>query len=788
MSTGTVPQHSLRAELDGPTNGTQRDNAHGDNRSSPAVPPGHSGRLIYAKPQDLPSFPSLGLGPNGSAASAAATLGWNQQKSIEIWKPDPSASASAAAVLAKDHKMAALWQPSPSKHGAQAAMLAHKNPRNTDNWKPSATDHGHSAANQAFKAGRASATATTPSLNANTPSRQKSLMAAKGAMNTRRRSYSTPAAKDTYPDEANAAANALRAATAAHKPSRSTVPIKEAGAVPYTTMNRQMFTSHPPVKPEVDEKNREDVLHASAVAMAKKMFSQQQKLIDDAKKSHAADPKSPRRARSSSSLSDEVRPMQFNTLQDAAYKLAQERLAKLHEDNMKNRDYQEYYGNARPQRKFSIRGKLRRRSSSDGGVEDQRRSQQIRSEMSIFSTKLSQVDQNKRQQDRDALLAAAQRNVQARLKGMDDKISAETGMVLPSTKSDWETKAQATAQSRSDNRLSKHGKVDIGAGKFMTQEEINEIAARRVQPTLDEITEKAELEHARQTELRLDAEAKKEAREIEKTREREVADITKKLKEQDKAELKEKKAEDKAEAKARKEEDKAAKAEQKRLAKSERHKSAPILLPARRDDDHEEPFAENETVALNTVGQPVRVPVSAAPETTGEPSTATRVEIPGTEQSEQQLKSESSSPNEKVSPTGKVKGWFKSRFSRGSKSDDDKPKDKDRKSFIGGHVLTGLESGNASTASVDNRGSSVRAVAMAGTSKQKTNTSDYQSAVQSPTTDDVSPMSSSSDEEYFRDEARDQMGAGLSTPRPIEDPSSTTSHSPVRDSKFHEII
>lgn len=362
-------------------------------------------------------------------------------------------------------------------------------------------------------------------------------MAAKGAMTARPRSNTAPSAKEGYPDEANAASNALKAAAAVHKAPRQTSAVPKGGAVPFTTMNRQMYTSHPPVKPEVDEQNREAQLHASAVAMAQKMFTHQQKVIDQTKQAQGAAAHSVRRTRSTNSLSseDEVRPMQFNNLQDAAYKLAHERLAKLHESNLANREYQEYYGQGqnKPSRKFSTRGKLtRRRSSSDGDViEDQRRSQQIRQQMSIFNSKLSQVDVQKRQSDRDALLAAAQRNVQARLKGMDDKISAETGMAPPSSSTtNWEAKAHAAAQTRSDNRMTHHGKIDIGAGKFMSQEEIDAIAAAKVQPTLEEINEKAEKEHARRTELRLEAEAKKEAEEREKARQREIAAIEKKLK------------------------------------------------------------------------------------------------------------------------------------------------------------------------------------------------------------------------------------------------------------------
>jgi hypothetical protein len=425
--------------------------------------------------------------------------------------------------------MAATWTPSPSAHGAQAAALAHNAAKSTSSTRPTPTDHGHSAANLAFKASRTAL--ATDNARSKTLNHQRSLMAARGAMTGRPRANTAPLLQESYPDQANAAANALKAATVAHRPKRSATESR-VGAGPHTNMSRQMFTSHPPVKPEAKDPSREEQLHASAVLMAKRMYNQQQRLTEQTKKAHASYPATPRRTRSSSSLSsDEVAPMQFTTLQDAAYKLAQERLSKLHEANLRNREYQEYYGQARPQRKFLLKGMLRMRSSSESDAfQDRKRSQHIRSQMSMFSSKLSEIDGKKRQQDRDALLAAAQRNVQARLKGMDEKISQETGMIGPSHQTNWEAKAQIVAQSRSDSRMNKHGKVDIGAGKYMGQEEIDAIAAQRVQPTLDEINEKAEKEHARQAELRLEAEAKREAREKERAREREVAGIAKKLK------------------------------------------------------------------------------------------------------------------------------------------------------------------------------------------------------------------------------------------------------------------
>ncbi|XXH00294.1 hypothetical protein Hte_006636 [Hypoxylon texense] len=746
----------------------------------------HSGRLIYAKPQDLPSFPSIGLSEKGSAASAAAALGWATNTSPVLWKPDKSASASAAAIMAKDYKMSPMWEPVPSEHSARAALLASQSVMSPRTMRPNVTDSGFSAANTAFRSDRSGSASRTA--NAHNLEHQKSLLAAKGAMAHRQRAKSSPfpPLKESYPDEANAAADALSAAARAHRPVQSPTASEiseKGGSVPYTNMNRQMYTSHPPVKSEVDEQRRADVLHASAVAMAKKMYTQQQKMIDARKAHEQAAVLAQEHADAHSSISDDAQPMQLTSLQDAAYKQAQARLAKMHEEHFKNREYQEYYGARSPARRFSVRGKLRRRASSDGDViEDRKRSLQIRQQMSLFSNKLSEIDDSKRQQDQDALLAAAQRNVHERLKVMDERISAETGMVPPSTLTQWELKAHATAQARSEQRVGRsHTMVDMGAGKYMDQEEIDAIAAARVKPILDDINEKVEEEQAKQTEYRLEMEKKKEEEEIEKARQKEIEDINKKLKEQDKQERKKREAEEKHEAKVRKEEDKAAKAEQKheakakkeedratkseqkRLAKVERRKSS----ADRPTESHQESEVVMGTIALNTAGQPVSIP----------PLETDAVNLEAVESEPATRHPESPEGPSK----GGVKTWLKNRFSRGSKSaDDEKTGDKSaRKSFIGGAALTGVDS----SASIDNRSASMRAVAMAG-------------LPQDPTLDDdggpVSPISTSSENEYFRDEARDRDGGrhdtALTPPRPVRDFPSTVSQSSSRDSKFKELV
>jgi hypothetical protein len=500
-------------------------------------PTGAAASLKYANPRDLPSYPSAGLKKGDSgAAGTAATLGWANQKSFEHWKPDPSASASAAAMIAKDYKMAPLWQPEQSAYGAKAALLAHRDGGKVEIWQPEASKWGNSAATQAMSKDRAGGLAVNLDYGHTELGRQGSLLAATGAMSSsRKRAESTPVVvkPETYPDEANAASNALNAATSAHRSQSRRMKVgSEIGAVPYTNMSRDMYTSHPPVAPEVEEQNRQDMLRASAIAMAKQMYNHQQKQFDAASSAQlrGAQAAHQRRPSSVSSL-DEVQPMRFNNLQEAAQKLAQERLAKLHDEHMTNREYRDYYGSTpKPQSRLSIRGRTRYRSSSLGTSDtDLEQSNKIRAQMSLFSNNLSQVDEKKRQKDREALIAAAQRNVTKSLHGMDERVFQDTGKIAPSLLSEWEVKAHAAAQAKSDTRMENHGKIHIGGGQFINQSAVDLVAAKNVQPVLDEINEKAEAERERQAALKLEQETQKRKAAEKKAREKEEKDINKKL-------------------------------------------------------------------------------------------------------------------------------------------------------------------------------------------------------------------------------------------------------------------
>ena len=447
--------------------------------------------MKYAEPRDLPSYPSTGLRKDDAAASAAASLGWARQKpSTPTTEPFASTkSASSAAAFAADNSRRTSMPEGSSASSKAAIMAAGVAPKHhvasshatsrQSTPRTSKGDWGSSAANQAFKSSkshmssRTSASATSVSGGGDDG---RSLAAARGAVSGMRpRSVSSP--METSPDggSSTAAANALSAATLAHRPSMvSRAKEKDnTGTSPAVTMARQMFTANPPVKPEIDAQQEATMRRASAVAMARTMYNQQQKMMEQ-----AASNKQTQDTESIVSEDDQHRPL---NLQQAAYKMAQDRLQKLHQELQKNRD-QDYSGQA----------KLRRRASSAN----------------------------------DDLLEAARRNVKAQMRGMDEKVYAETGKVTPSLKSDWDQRAHAQAQAlalaKSEKRNENKGRLDVGGGMFMDKADVDAIAQKRVQPLLDDINHKAEAERERLATLKAEQEAKRDETERQRTRERET--------------------------------------------------------------------------------------------------------------------------------------------------------------------------------------------------------------------------------------------------------------------------
>ena len=422
-------------------------------------------------------------------------------------------------MLAKDHKMDPLWQPEASAAGSRAAMMAAAHPIEVEPMQP-----------------KKAATSKPSAAYDTAENTHKKAMMAATAVHNRRRSGSMPTQSSS---QAADAAWALKAATQSHKAGPPVVsqdfapgdPGFEAARiqnVAKNNVNRQLYTSAPPVSIEVQEKNRQDTLKASAMAMAQKMYAMQQKAIDEAAgkaegQGHAL---AASRARGSTvgggtaSGSDEVaRPgAGYENLEEAARRLAQERLAKIHDEHA---EYRNYYGQSSPSRSRLSTRLSRRRASSAAGADDdsdEEQSRRIKSQMSIFQSKLAEVDTKKRQQDRDNLLEIAHRNVDARISKMDEKVFQDTGKASPAQAEKWEKAAREKAQQDSDTRMLNHGKVHIGGGKYLDQSELDAIARARLQPTLDDISEKAEKQRARDEEVRLERERQQEQAAKEKAR------------------------------------------------------------------------------------------------------------------------------------------------------------------------------------------------------------------------------------------------------------------------------
>ncbi|KAK4985443.1 Eisosome assembly protein [Elasticomyces elasticus] len=546
--------------------------------------------LKYAKPEDLPSFPVVGINTT-SSAGAAANLANSNQKPFEHWKPDASSAAGKAAMLAKDYKMAPLWHPELSAAGSKAALLAHRDGGKLDLWMPTASAEGNSAAGLAMKN-----KGLSPQLDYGytADGRKRALMAATDALG-RSRSGSTPTpVAPAYPDSVNSAHNALNAATVAHRPSQK---VKDSNRYESDAMqaarvqnlgknvSREMFTEHPPVAIEVEEKKHNAALHASAISMAKQMYDYQEKRNREAAATpdytgQTAAVRSHARGAANTATPDiKQQAMQYIHLQEAAQKLAAERLAKLNPDEASQ--YRSYYGyeGAAPRSRLSMRGRTHHRASSDGPTadsDDEMQAQRVRSQMSQFNSQLAQVDAKKRTTDRANLLAAAERKVHAQMANMDEKVFMETGKVSPAMMEEWEAKARARATADSEVRMQNHGKVHIGGGKFLDQSEINAIAASRIQPTLDEITETAEKRRARDEEIRLDQELKKQQAMSEKQREAENKAEQKRLKNEEKAAAKNARMEEKAAARIQKDAEKARKAEEKQIQNEDKRKSREV--------------------------------------------------------------------------------------------------------------------------------------------------------------------------------------------------------------------
>jgi len=608
------------------------------NVSKPINPLGADGKLSsasaatslkYAKAQDLPSYPVVGIDTQ-SSAGAAALLANQNKKSPEWWKPEQSSAAGKAALLANGYKMAPMWQPEASAAGSKAALLAHRDGGKLNLWQPEASADGNSAATIAM---RKAAPSADVDYGYTDQGRKNAFTAATDAHSAsrRKRAQSNPPTAPLYPDSKNSARNALGAATLAHSASTRAKPqaapvdssrggygAMEAARIQHAkSISRDMYTSAPPVALETEEKKHNDALRASAISMAKKIYDVQQQHIDGASgqsiaRTGATAAHSQQPATGEADIKQQA--MRYIGIQEAAQKLAQERLSKIGYDE--NAAYRSYYGYDQPTRsKLSMRrGRNRAHSASETAPaqdsdsdEDDFRSRRIRSQMDQFNKQLADVDAKKRENDRKSLLAAAQRKVQAQMQGMDKQIYDKTGKMSSAMVDDWDEKARQRALANSETRMENHGRVHIGNGKWMDQGDIDAIAQARIQPTLDEITEKTdkrraedERRRAEEDERRLDQEQEKRRIRTEKERAAEIKAEEKQGREEEKRAAKARAAEEKLAAKQAKEAEKTKTAGEQRKSK-EITTTEPAVVANETPRDNEDLYEEAELTEAHPI-------------------------------------------------------------------------------------------------------------------------------------------------------------------------------------------
>ena len=424
-------------------------------------------------------------------------------------------------MLAKDHRMKELWYPEQSATGSKAAAVAQKDGGKLDLWQPSPSSAGNSAALLAMRNKTLSPNLDRGYTDAG---RSNSLLAATKSVNSgRQRAGSTPIARPAaYPDSRNAGKNALNAATVSHREGWSS-EANQAARVKNIHMDREMFGEHPPVEIEVEEQKHNAALRASAITMAKQMYEYQNRTDADSTSGNAGAGSGHKRNQSStSSPNAKEEASRYIHLQDAAHKLAQERLAKVDKEMEAGRYWEHYgYTDQSKQSRFSVRGRGRKRASSEGqnadNSDDEKQARRIRTQMSQLNKGITGVDDKQRQQeDRARVMAAAEKRVHARMQDMDQKVFNDTGKVSQSMMDDWEAKAREKAEKDQAERTKNDGKTHIGGGKFMEQADIEAIAAARLKPTLEEISETAEKRRQHDEELRIEADRRETERMNEK--------------------------------------------------------------------------------------------------------------------------------------------------------------------------------------------------------------------------------------------------------------------------------
>jgi hypothetical protein len=448
-----------------------------------------------------------------SHASAASALAHANRKPIEVWRPGRLPDAEKAAFHVKDFTLPEVPLPSTqySAEGLGAAILAVREQRAmTDQLQNQQISAQHDA-----------------SRSGDIQDKDKARRAATGAYAARQRADSAPSEPVNITDSnwaLSAAGLSHRAQMEHEDPLGHVDNAMELSRITHAaTANARLYTSSPPVASEVQERNRRNSLHAAALVMARDMYDitgpTGEAINMDPAISAAQKGQSRLQKRQTVSGATGSAVQQALTLQEAAQRRAAEKLARMRDEHA---EMQQYYGTA-PQPQRSLLSARRKRTSSDADSTqgDAEQSRQIRNQMFSLRKKLNKVDEQ-RQKDRDLLMEAARRNVDAQIHDMEMKVYADTGRAPPSIQKQWDEASRERVRQEAEAVEAKSvptNRVNIGASRYVDMADVEAVARSRVQPALDEITDQAERQRAEELEARLDAEEEQRRAEIERERE-----------------------------------------------------------------------------------------------------------------------------------------------------------------------------------------------------------------------------------------------------------------------------
>ncbi|PYH94442.1 hypothetical protein BO71DRAFT_398894 [Aspergillus ellipticus CBS 707.79] len=288
--------------------------------------------------------------------------------------------------------------------------------------------------------------------------------------------------------------------------------------------NARLYTATPPVAPEMEEYKRRSILQAAAVSMARDMYA-----IAETKDQEQIGPNHMRSQRSATGTQPIILQQAFS-LQDVAQKRAAEKLANMQDETAV---YREYYGIDPQTARANLQVRKRRTSiDTDASSVDAERSKEIRSQMYSLRSKLDAVDE-RREKDRALLMEAAKKNVDAAIQDMEMRVYAQTGRAPAAMQKEMEEAALVQAKLERQEMKAHYplaDRVNISSRRYVDMADVEALARSRLQPTFDEIADRAEAQRARELEQRLDQEEAQRQEAIEREREADTRAAEKRLK------------------------------------------------------------------------------------------------------------------------------------------------------------------------------------------------------------------------------------------------------------------